>query len=570
MAKDFIKNHVGSSGLALAVRQQEQLSYFTQSSIQDDITQEYINQWAERNYAGADDFLNWVKTVFKTDNFLSFYKYLRFPISSAELINERIKTPLSRVFFSEDSYFNYTIRGNKVEQPEELNSEDFNSKMFNDILFNYNDILVTDLKGINDPVRRTIPIKNVVAIDSEDSIIYKIAYTASINMEDENGEIKIVKGILYVDDKEYIFYDKDLNPVKTVPHDLGECPADYISREAFSDTDVVRRGMFSFVRDKMEEYVFLKTLQRMTEPNGAIPIVTKLKTKENSNKDFKGASDKEPMSSNAIGGERANTGREVQGKGSVLQAGSVVTVPIIKKTDGSIDMDAVKNFLNFFYIPTDSLNYLNNRIKEVEQGIIISILGDYSESNDAAKNELQVSKSYVSKEDKLRSLSLDLTRIRERSDFKFLALKYGRDSVSVDLFYGADFFTETQNDIYNLLEKSPNPIESKNLLVRLSKNKNRFNSMKSNREVLLYNLLPYAHDSDFDKAIAQNAVGDTTFQYQTRFNYWIDVFESRFGDILQFYNLMDGTDSEKLILINNLIIGIINESNETADSEETN
>lgn len=566
MAKDFIKNRVGSNGLVLATRQQEQLSYFTQSSIQENITQAYIEQWIERKYAGSDDFLNWVKTVFRTDNFLSFYKYLRFPIPSSELINERVKTPLSRVFFSEDSYFNYTISGNTVPTPEELNSKMFDKKMFNALLFNYNDILVTDLKSTNEPVRRLIPIKNVIAIESEDSIIHRIAYSASMNILTDNEE-KLVAGFLFIDNKEYIFYDKDLNPLIIIPHDLGECPADYISSEPFKDKDSVRKSMFSYLRDKMEEYVFLKTLQRMTEPNGAIPIVTKLKTTEKLNKDIKGESSKEPMSVNSIGGQRANIGKEVQGSVSPLQTGSIINVPILKKNDGSIDMDAVKNFLNFFWIPTESLKYLNDRIKEIEQGIIVSLLGDFSEANESAKNELQVSKSFVSKEDKLRSLSLDLTRIRQRSDFKFLALKHGRDNVIVDLFFGADFFTETQDDIYNLLEKSPNPIESKNLLLRLSKNRNRFNPQRSDREVLLYNLLPYAHDTDFTKAIDKEAVGDVTFQYQTRFNYWIDVFEARFGDILQFFNMMEGTESEKLMLINNLIIGIINENDEAIKDE---
>lgn len=570
MPKEFIKNKVGSNELTLARKQQEQLSYFTQSSIQEDITQDYIDQWANRNYAGADDFLNWVKTVFRTDNFLSFYKYLRFPIPSSELINERVKTPLSRVFFSEDSYFNYTISGNNVSTPPELDSKSFDKWMFNALLFNYNDILVTDLKGVNEPVRRLIPIKSVVAIDSHNSVIHRIAYTASMNiLIEETGEVELVTGFLFIDAHQYIFYDQDLNQVgPVIPHDLGECPADYLTSEAFKDKDAVRKSMFSYNRDKMEEYTFLKTLQRMTEPNGAIPVVTMLKTKEKDNKDIKGETSKEPMTANLVGGQRANVGSEVTGSESPLQTGSIIKVPVLRKNDGSIDMDAVKNFLNFFHIPPAALEYLSTRIKEVEQGIIVSLLGDFSEANESAKNELQVSKSFVSKEDKLRGLSLELTRIRQRSDFKFLALEHGRDNVVVDLFFGADFFTETQGDIYNLLEKSPNPIESKNLLLRLSKNRNRFNPQKSDREVLLYNLLPYAHDTDFEKAIDKNAVGDTTFQYQTRFNYWIDVFEARFGNILEFFNMMDGTESEKLMLINNLIIGIIKENDEPVEAEQ--
>ena len=62
--KDFIKEKHGSDGLDLAIKQQEQLSYFTQSQIQKEINIEYLKKWAERNYIGNDYFLNWIKAIF--------------------------------------------------------------------------------------------------------------------------------------------------------------------------------------------------------------------------------------------------------------------------------------------------------------------------------------------------------------------------------------------------------------------------------------------------------------------------------------------------------------------------
>ena len=79
------------------------------------------------------------------------------------------------------------------------------------------------------------------------------------------------------------------------------------------------------------------------------------------------------------------------------------------------------------------------------------------------------------------------------------------------------------------------------------------------REVLLYHLLPYCSDLDFDKAIARG-IDQTTFDYQTRFNYWIDMFEAQFGDILVFYNSFEAEKSQKILMINNLIINIIKQN----------
>lgn len=562
MSKEFIEKRIGSTSIAEARRQQEQLSYFTQSEIQKEITTTYVQKWAERNYAGSEEFLTWVKMLFKADNFMSFFKYFRKPLASARLVNNRVKPQLERVFFSENAYSNYTIKGNEVETPEELDAEDFNKWMFNALLFRHNDILVTDLKDTNEAFRQLVSIENIVAIESTRSVIHRLAYTASITTLDEIGNPKEVKGFLFMDDKDYIFYDEKLNPILTVPHDLGECPADYISDEPFAEDDIVRKSMFSYVREELEEYVFLKTLQRMQEPNGALPIVTQLQTrkKDKSDKDIKGVTSGEPMQANLIGGQVADVGKEVTpktGTDGILQAGTTVKVPMMLKDDGSLDMEAVKHFLNFFYIPVEALDYLNRRIKEIEQTLIIELLGETNQ-NGERKNELEVRSGFVSAEDKIRGVSKELSRIRTLSDFKFLALQHGRDSVQVEVFYGSDFFLESENELYDLFDKSPNPMERKNIIIKLVRNRNRFNPKQAQREVILNHLMPYVADKDFIQAVESLQVNPETFQYQTRFSYWIGIFEATYGDILIFWeSLGTDQDSTKLMIINNLILEII-------------
>lgn len=557
MPKEFIEKRVGNASIVEARRQQAQLSYFTQSFIQKDITSEYYVQWAQRKYRTEDIFLNWVKTVFRTDNFLSFFKYFRFPVSSASLVNDTIRPQLERVFFAEDSFFKYTISGNEVQEPEELDIDEFNIWMFNALLFRHNDILVTDLKGINDPFRSLVSIDNVLAILSHRSIIHKLAYSATVPIVTDGVE-ELVDGILFMDDKQYIFYDKNLEKILLlVPHDLGECPADYISKDPFSDDDIIRKSIFSYIREQFEEYVFLKTLQRMTDPNGAIPIITKIKAKEKENRDIKGETSKEPFQDQIIGGQTAEFGTEVAGSNSPVQTGTIHNIPKILKEDGSIDMELVKNYITFHFTPTAPLQYIDDRIKDIKANIITTILGDFTEQNQAAKNELQVAGSFFNKQDRLRGVSMELSRIRQRSDFKMLALAHGRDNVTNEAFYGSDFFLETQNELFKLFKESPNVIERKNLLIRLTRNKNRFNPDRADRTVILYELMPYISDADFNTAIAKQAIDPVTFQYQSRFNYWIGIFEAQFGDILIFWNNAKGTDAEKLVLLNNLIINII-------------
>jgi hypothetical protein len=556
----FVKSGKGQSQLVDAVKQQKDLSYFTQSKIQQDVTDEYWKNWAERKYATNDMFLNYVKHVFRPDNAMSFTKFMRFPLPSAELINNRIKESLERVFHADDSFFKYNIRGESFQDIPELNSEKFDKDMFKALLFRYNDILVTTVVDTNTPARQIINIENVIAIDSKDSVIHRLAYTAMFGDE---------KGYMYMDSMQYAFLNNKFEILATVPHDLGEAPADYIAKEPFGDNDAVRESMFSYVRGDLEEYVFLKTMLKMTEPNGVIPVVTQLDTKDvKAKKDTKGQKSGEPSTANSMGSQKADIASGITPSTNELQTGTTIKIKQRLKEDGSIDSDIVENYFHFYHMPIEPLEYIKGRIKELKTDITISLLGNFSEQNDSAKNEMQVEASFVNKEDKLRSLSIQLSRIKKLSDFKFLALQHGKDNVSTDGFFGSDFFLETQTQLFEMFEKAPNPIERKSILVKTTKNKYRFNEPEKNRTVLLYDLMPFCSDIDFDKALLRN-LDAVTFSYQVQFNHWISTFESKFGDIWLFFEALgDLISSEKILIINNLIINLIPKTNGTESTTE--
>lgn len=560
MSLEFIQSRKNARNISIAAKQQRQISYFTQSNIQQDVTIEYLKQWANRNYRGDDYFLNWIKTIFRTENFLSFYKYLRFPLPSAKLINDEIKPQLKRVYFADDSYFRYSINGNEVETPSVLKNANFEDLLFNAILFNYNDIIVHDMDDINSSYRELLCIENVLGIDSENGIIKELCYTAEAIV---NGEK--THGILYLNDSAFVFYDsKGEKELLNIPHDLGICPACWVSNEAFSaDNDIVRKSMFSYVREELEEFVFLKTLLKMTEPNGAIPITVKLKTSEKTKdgKDINGVNDAQPMAPSLIGSQTAKYGKEVQGSDSVMQTGTTVQIPIVKDNNGNVNTDIIQNFAKFFYIPVECLKYMNERITQIERSIIVNVLGDYLDmNNDIAKNEFQVSKSFTNKQDKLRHLAMNMTWTRKQSDAHILGLNYGTKNITVDIFYGSDFYLDNESVLYEMLEKAPNQIERRNLLVRIGKTKYRFNKERAERETLLYSLLPFTSDKDFEKGVELKLINDTVKRLQLQFDYWISMFEAEYGDILIFYNNFEATNSEKLIAINNLLTDLIKQN----------
>jgi len=90
-----------------------------------------------------------------------------------------------------------------------------------------------------------------------------------------------------------------------------------------------------------------------------------------------------------------------------------------------------------------------------------------------------------------------------------------------------------------------------------------FNREKQKREVILYKILPYASEKEFDTAINKGNMDDTTFELQSRFNYWVAQFEAFYGDITAFWDSMTSKESEKIVLINNLLTNLINNGKET-------
>lgn len=564
MIVDFIKSGQGMSSISLAKRQEDQLSSLTQSKVQDtSLTQEYYQEFASRNYETSDHFLNFVKSIFKTENFLKFFKYYRHPSPSSKLIQNKIKPNLKRVFHSEDSYVKYLVSGvNNSDFISKLDTEHFNEMVFDALLFRHNSILITDLDDINSPYRYLINIGDVKAIDYDypKDVINKIAFKASIIRDGE-----VVYGYVYVDNQRYSFVNNNLEIViPEVPHDLGRCPAHFIVREPFSDKPIVKRFIFSNIREEMEEYVFLKTLQKMTEPNGAIPIVLKLDAKV-ANKDADtGGPDADPSTDNSMSSQKAGKHKTVTGKAGIMQAGTTINLPQVRKADGSIDMDVVQKFLKHIYIPVEILEFIDKRVKEIRDSIISTILGDLVVSTEYAKNKEQIAKSVSVLEDNLRIVSRALSRIRTRADKDFLGLMYGPERVGeVSIFYGSDFFLEDQSDLYHLLNNSPNQIERKQTLIRLSQNRYKDNPEKAQRDEILYNIIPFCSDKDFDAIRDKIDPSTTLFQLQVRFDYWISAFEAEYGDILTFYNDQgDIPASQKYNLINELLTILI-ESNES-------
>jgi len=114
--------------------------------------------------------------------------------------------------------------------------------------------------------------------------------------------------------------------------------------------------------------------------------------------------------------------------------------------------------------------------------------------------------------------------------------------------------------LYTNLERSKNPIERRSILLRINENRYRGNENKLNRQKILYTIIPYIFDDEFQVALDAGKVSDNIFELQTRFNYWIGQFEASHGDIVAFYQMFEEEKAQRLDIINKFLNIIINKN----------
>lgn len=563
MSVDFIKSQKNKNSLLEADKQQKQILYFTKSEIQDEPNNAYLTAWAERNYQGDDYFLNWIKSVFNNDNFMSVFKYMRKPLPSSRIVNNQIKPYLARVLYAEDSFFNYIIDKEPIYEPSDLRNDRYAKEYFNNWLFRTNDVYITDLKDVNSPYHYLVPVGAIVSIDHNRERITRISFPAKIN--DEFGEL--IEGFAYIDDFKYEFYNSDYVLIKRNTHDLGICPATFVGSKTLNDDFIVKENLFSYQRTDLEEYSLLKIFQKITDSNGTFPTITTIKPSESKlgGADRNSGSDAYPSNLMEMGSQVSALTEDTQKKGSPVNTGTIIEIDSknIKSVDGNIDMSVVKDFINYFYVPVDILTFINKRISELEKSIVNISVANYKEdSQEGSKSDLHIGKTYDSAEDVIRSVSEELTELRTKLDFSRLALKHGKENVEIDIFCGSKFFMESEKKLQELYDGAPNSLERRQVLVKLNKNRNRFNPNKGKRESLLYDIIPYATDVDFEKALEKNLVSDEEFVFQVKFHQWISRLESEFGDLLIFLDSLNMDKNSKITFIKKTIINLIRKENE--------
>ena len=506
----------------------------------------------DKFYNTNNPFSVWLQGWMRKDNLRSFLKYLRMPFPTVSLVQDEVEPQLRKVFDSQNSSFEYDFKSESTlnDALKYIDEKGYNefvkNKLFDELFYRHNSILVTDMDSDveNEPVRLFVDISKVVSIDlkkGKDEIewlIWKDYGKVLIDNVEYKGELYYMFDsenyeVYYQQDDKYIL-------VEQIPHDLGKCPAIFVSpKQLNSDSRIVRKNIFfSNKLDKLEEYVLYRTLLKMTGVNGAFPIISMYKP------------NKKPCGFKTENGSVCNGGiiynnNKVTLDGNEpkrcpscnkndfsVQPGTIVGLPIPvppKNTDPKdfkpIDLNA--NFIKFHHTPVDILNWLENYVKELESDIYYSLVGkDKSEINKEAVNEKQVESQNETFRNNLIRLSNILSIVRQEADSQSLRLRYGDKFLKASINYGDSFLINTEKSMYEMKTLSQNPVDKKDIQEQIIATKFKNNDKEKNRQLILFNLLPYAtvDDDNFMKYL--DSFGSESIELRLNFNKYIEQLEA--------------------------------------------
>jgi hypothetical protein len=562
MIKEFIKSCKFKKEISEAVAYESKLSYFIQTHLDTEIfvnTTEAVDElWDTKN-----PFINWVRSWMRKDNFRSYMKFLRHPLPTAGMIQDDIVPELKKVFDATNARYDYSFSSNANKPACDKLIAKYGS-FYKDLIFdalinNHNSIVVTDFKNKRDPYRFLINISNVKAIEPTKSGTIKKIVFEGVN---EAGEERYY---FYTDEFYAVYTEKDevYTEESKNPHDLGECPADFISVEPINtEKFVVRKSIFSNYIEKFENYVNYYTMFKMFIPSGMIPVITHYKQNNKPcEKTFENGT-------RCIGGFLSGLNGVLGNKDSlvpcpvcnaktIIQAGTVIGLPVPKIGDnGERPFDMNANFVKFHYAPPEILTWAKDFINEKYDEIKYQLVGKGTEaSNGQAKNTDQIARGNQTLENTLIELSSKLSKLQTSLDSKLLKIAFGKSFKSAYIDRGTDFYLETEFELRDSLAKAIDPIDKENLMSRINYSIYKNNPSALERSGLLYKLLPYSTLTD-DQFISMT-VDPKMKELRLNYKYYIDAFEAEYGELNVFFNDYFGenvTMSNKLTVARQLLL----------------
>jgi len=554
--KDLIKNPKSKIAIREAIYQEERLKLHGEPK---------ITNFATSGNVAETDFLRRTSNLLTDRKFRRFEQLYTYPVKTTEFF-ESVFNEFHKVFQANNSYVKCDFKDDEQEAEFALIQQDisdwFRVQGFRNSQTRINGLLVVDTpEDDGDPYFYFLDVKNLVDIlNDEDGnaeyVIYKLG-------DSEKGEI------FAVFDEEYYrvveLQGEEITLIKESFHGLGWCPARMMWTDDLNHTNrIVKKSPFSKSLSRMDQLLFKMVSKEYADLYASYPILSAYKPKCDYTDNF---------------GNNCNSGRVYYGahdnsaligetvdcpacKGSdIIGAGTIFLVDPPEDKDQHDAIEPIKRL----DADIDSLTYLREDIKALEDQIYFDVVGVIADPSTQAMNEKQVTSGFENRQNNLMQYKRNMEIAQEFVTRTTAALKYGDDFEGCVVNYGDQFFLATEEALkedYKMTKEAGLPSwELLNMTDQLIGTKYRNSPEQRTRANILVELDPFPTMSLKELMEVESGLDPIDVIIKKNFDQFISRFERENGSLIRF-----GQEIDYNVKINNVLDALKIYANEKADS----
>ena len=497
---------------------------------------------------GYKEFLRFIDNNFKKERADKIKNYILFPLSSVDITDSILKD-LYKVFEARNAFFDFEVddKGANKSLSQLINKVDpvsWITEQGKKVLKNQpNLVVVIDKDKEGTPY--LLPITPDRLIDCEINEDGSLSYVAFVHSIEKKGDEDQIKRISFYDDTAYnVLIEKDedyiLDEDHTNAHEAGVCPARmFMTDKLNSKDDLSRKIPFSSSLSKLMEWQYFDIYKFYVDHYASFPVIEKIEDEC----DIEGCESgyiryEEKI---LIDGEyeTKDTFKECPNchNKDLIGPGLVVNIPA-KQSKDDPDSSGVFKMIS---PETDSLKYLDEKLREIEAEIKLKTVGIDKILTKEAINEKQAQGSFESRQNVLLSIKDNLDKLYKWIITTMAKLEHGSDQeVYVNANFGTEFYLLTEEELqqkYESGKKSGLPAEELDLIYdQIINTKYKGNPSKLKRLEIINLLDPLPHDN-LDVAFKKqekNIINESELKLKGRLIGLINRFEIEQGPLTEF------------------------------------
>ena len=480
------------------------------------------------------DFKNWLGApgdnepeLLAKDKYDRLISLIRAPIQTIEL-TESIYSRLFRIFYSQDSYFNYRFTDDSLEADwaEYRDDKFWRVKGFKAMQTAIDSVWIAAVPAeqataFPEPENKLINIENVLAIENDqyNNCIFVI--------------FKLGRWVYVYDNTSFRVWGSSGNELLGEAieafHDLGYCPARmFWSERLISSNTINKEAPVTKELTDLDWLLWHQTSKRYLDLANAYPTVISYELDGDYQDDDITANEQRV-------GNKKPKGNRLMGPGTLLE------VPMPRGTD---EADPMRNPMQIINPDVATLEWHVQEETRLTDKIFKSVVGtDQEVKNDTAKNELQIQGSYESQTSVLLRVKQNFEIINKFADSTLARLRYGERFVGCEIDYGTNFFLKGVDDLQAELKEAKESGASEVIIDSIGENilNTRYRDDKQNREradiISELNPLPGKTMEESIEILQNGGIDKLNFIIKSNLINFVRRFERENTDIVNFGSL---------------------------------